>query len=198
MTMVKLSKGNTKLGKIMNVSLPPVKSCQPDLPCFRDCYAMQSYRQYPNTRTAWNHNFDAFLADPRGYFDDIIAQLQASNTTKFRWHVAGDIPCNMYLTGIKRVARELPQIYFLVYTKNYNLRLSRLPRNLRLVLSAWPGLDLPAKADNMPIAWLSHDARLDSVRYSKRKHMHCSDKCETCDVDCFTGDNTFDVIFDLH
>jgi len=51
--MVKISNGNTKLGRIPNISLPPIKACGKDVPCKSDCYALKAYRQYPATRKAW-------------------------------------------------------------------------------------------------------------------------------------------------
>jgi hypothetical protein len=159
---------------------------------------MKAFRQYPSTRAAWNHNTDQYRKDPKGYFDSIIDQLSTYNGNKFRWHVAGDIPDQQYWLGVKRVARAHPAIYFLIYTKNYSLIFGQMPRNLRLVISAWPGKHLRKGLSRYPIAWLSNDARLDSAEFSGRKHYACSDKCDSCEQSCFNGDNSFDVVFNLH
>ena len=116
---VKISKGNKKIGKVWNISLTPVLSCPSGVPCAKDCYAMKAYKQYPNVRKAWDHNLREFMTDSEAYFDSIIDQLASYKGTTFRWHVAGDIPSQVYYNGMVRVAREYPKIQFLAFTNNF-------------------------------------------------------------------------------
>lgn len=196
---VKIAKGNTKLGKIPNVSLPPVKSCVNCKECRKDCYALKAYRQYPSTRRRWNENYLAWQQDETKYFADIISQLERSRTKYFRWHVAGDIPTQSYLNGMIWVALALPKIKFLAFSKNYSLVTWGLPENLRIIWSAWPKQELPQKIWNHEtgyrIAWLSTDSRKDLYRHFHEK-VKCSGKCEDC-LECFKAEFT-DIVFDLH
>jgi len=196
---VKISKGNKKIGKVWNISLTPVLSCPSGVPCAKDCYAMKAYKQYPNVRKAWDHNLREFMTDSEAYFDSIIDQLASYKGTTFRWHVAGDIPSQVYYNGMVRVAREYPKIQFLAFTKNYYLSFGtldhKMPKNLIIVMSAWPGLHLPAKCRDFPIAWISDDKRIDSLAVDP---FECSDMCESCGMICFKLDKIIDVVFDLH
>lgn len=195
--MARLSKGNSKIGKCPNISLPPVITCPADVPCKRDCYAIKAWHQYPNVRECWGSNWQEYQADSVGYFESIIDQLKGRKALKnFRWHVAGDIPDQLYFEGMKRVAAEISWVNFLCYTKNYGLDFKDIPDNLRLVLSAWPGRKLSPKMQYFSVAWLSHDKRI--KQHAKEKLFDCNDSCEACGMICFKGDSTFDVVFIKH
>lgn len=88
-----LSHGNTKLGNITNINLPPILSCAYGVPCSSSgCYAKKAYRQYPNVRNAWNWNFNLYKTDSNDYFASIIKQLKRKrHLDRFRWHSSGDI-----------------------------------------------------------------------------------------------------------
>lgn len=89
---VKISYGNSKIGRIANISLPPIMSCPKDVPCSIGCYALKSYRLYENVRKAWDWNLKLLKDDPYDYFGSLIDQLKRKKQLKrFRWHVSGDI-----------------------------------------------------------------------------------------------------------
>lgn len=93
---VKISLGNTKMGKIPSISLPPIKSCGNCSKCSKHCYAKKAYLQYKNTRDAYDRNLAILKNDPQDYFHQIREFINKSyNKNKpipcFRWHVAGDI-----------------------------------------------------------------------------------------------------------
>jgi len=193
--MVRLSPGNMKLGKLTNISLTPVVSCQKGVPCSKkDCYALKAYRMYKNVRECWDSNYRYYLQDNEGFFNNIIEQLNKKKPERFRWHVAGDIVDQEYFNGMVRVAETLPDTSFLCYTKKYELDFSNAPRNLRIVISAWPGLEIPKKLYSMPIAWLSEDTR----RPEERQHRICNDDCPDCGYLCYEAGSKFDVVFDKH
>lgn len=111
---VKISRGNTKLGKMPNVSLVPVKDCGNCSHCAADCYALKAFRQYPATRAAWQHNSAIFRAG--GYTaiaDDIVSQLEKRPSRFFRIHVAGDFLSQEHVDLWKVIARRLPSTTFL-------------------------------------------------------------------------------------
>ena len=193
--MVKISKGNRKIGKVWNVSLTPIISCPDGVPCTKDCYAMKAYRQYPSTRKAWDHNLRAYLSDGEAYFDSISDQLERYAGEVFRWHVAGDIVDQKYLNGMVEVAYYHHDIKFLAFTKNYYLNFDDMPNNLIVIMSAWPGRVLPAKARAFPIAWLSHDERIDDVAIDP---VECEEMCEACGMKCFKLDRLIDIVFTQH
>jgi hypothetical protein len=193
--MVKISKGNRKIGKVWNVSLTPVLSCPSGVPCAKDCYAMKAYRQYKQTKVAWDHNLRTYLADDVIYFGSIIDQLKSYKGKTFRWHVAGDIVDQRYLNGMVNVAKVYPRIQFLAFTKNYYLNFDDVPDNLIVIMSAWPGLHLPEVARKFPIAWLSHDERIDSIAVEP---FECEEMCESCGMKCFKLDRLIDIVFIQH
>lgn len=93
MTEVKISRGNSKLGKIPNINLPPVVTCEKGVPCAnKECYALKAFKQYKNVRDAWGHNLKVYLENSTHYFESIINQLKKiKNVFRFRWHSSGDI-----------------------------------------------------------------------------------------------------------
>ena len=191
---MKISQGNTKLGKIPNISLPPVITCPNSSECRKDCYAVKSWKQYRNVRTAWTANLTEYLTEPVRYFDTISEYCTSTKSTHFRWQVSGDIIDQEYLIGMIKVAIENPKTEFLAFTKHYDIlpRIESIPANLRLVASAWPGMDLPAHVREYPIAWLSTDNRRE---LRQRVAYQCEGKCDSC-LECFSTSR--DVVFELH
>lgn len=90
---VKISLGNSKIGRIMNINLPPIISCPTGVPCALDrCYALKAYRRYPNVRLAWDSNLSFYKNNPIEFFNNIKIQLEKKKKIKrFRWHSSGDI-----------------------------------------------------------------------------------------------------------
>lgn len=193
--IAKVSKGNTKIGGTPNISLPPGITCRKDALCLTDgCYAMKSFRQYPNVRKAWTHNMDMYNKEPEEYFDSIGDQVAASGARFFRWHVAGDIINQAYFDGMVDVAELECLTKFLVFTKRYDLDFSAAPENLKVVLSIWPGMKLPEETV-LPWAWLEEDGR----RPLHYIYITCPGNCEMCGHKCWSYlDRDIDVIFPKH
>ena len=55
---VSISKGNSKMGDIPSVSLPPCTTCNPEAPCFKKCYAVKIQRLYKTVKTAYENNLE--------------------------------------------------------------------------------------------------------------------------------------------
>lgn len=108
MNKLHVSKENSKMGKVTSVSLTPVVSCPPNVPCSKICYAMGSYRLRQNVRTAWDDNYDFWASDPIGFFTAIDKYLASTKRPIkfFRWHVGGDIPNQRYLNSMCGIARD--------------------------------------------------------------------------------------------
>lgn len=149
-----ISSGNSKLGRIPNISLPPVSSCPADIPCAASscCYALKAYRMYPSARAAWDENYAYYRQDPGGYFHEIAGWIARRHPAHFRWHVSGDIPDQGYLDRMKETSTLFPRLRFLAYTKQYRLDYGGLPGNLRILVSAWPGYGI-VRIGDLPVAW---------------------------------------------
>lgn len=62
---VKISSGNSKLGKIPSVSLPAGATCRSDCECSRKCYAKKLERLRKTVREAYQHNYDLLKKQTR-------------------------------------------------------------------------------------------------------------------------------------
>ena len=178
-----LQRGNRKLGKnkTWNINLPPHLICI-GRKCFEEgcCYNFKAWRLYPSTKLSWVKNWLLFFNDSETYFDHIIGRIQRSTKPLkyFRWQAAGDIPNQIYLEGMKRVARSCPNTKFLVFTKNFDLTFKEIPKNLEIAISAWPGVKLPKHLRaRFPVAWFI-DGR--ETRYGRKEVIDCPGQCEKC------------------
>lgn len=137
---IHISSGNIKLGKIPNISLPPILTCEKNIPCSKEgCYALKIYKLRPIVRNAWDENYKFYINNSNEYFKKISLYIKSKRKTpeRFRWHVSGDIIDNDYLDGIKEVCFENKETNFLIFTKkklDYNL----IPNNLTIRFSNWP------------------------------------------------------------
>lgn len=196
--MLKVSKGNTKLGSIANVSLPPILSCRPGVLCGTDgCYAMKAYRMYPGTRRAWDGNFELWKKQPLSFEFELIEWLQHRNKlTHFRWHVGGDIPDQEYALMMIRIANRFPNIHFMAFTKRTDIlsfqefaRFKESP-NLTVRVSMWPGEYIPITGPGIDKTWLSEDDR------KPHAYFKCHGNCTNCKA-CWDL-RGYDVVFDRH
>lgn len=152
--MVSISKGNSKMGYIPSVSLPPVITCAKGCTCAKKCYAAKLCRIYGNVRKAYQRNLDILRNDMDNYF--IQVKAAAMVTKYFRFHVSGDIPDMDYLDRMVTLAEDLPGTTFLAFTKQYNfvnnfLQYARIPDNLKIIFSEWPGMYME-NPHNLPVA----------------------------------------------
>lgn len=190
---VALSMGNTKMGKVMSVSLPPPLSCDISMPCFRSkqCYAMKHvYLLYNNVRASWDGNYKAWVTlGPAGYFGAIKEAVGKKHPDLFRWHVGGDIPggvASAYIGGMCNVADTFPDIRFWCFTKRYqavrdNAFMIRGTPNLNVVLSAWPGVPLHAATRKAwPVCYVRDPKNLD--QRIPEDAAACSGHCDQCMV----------------
>lgn len=117
-TSVKLLKvGNAKLDKsILVFSLPPVKTCPNCDGCKNDCYALKSWRQYPNVRDSWTFNYEV-SQDSQKFIEAISSQLSHTRKTMVRVHASGDFYSIDYINAWYEIAKQFPNIKFWTYTK---------------------------------------------------------------------------------
>lgn len=190
---VTISKGNAKVGKVPNISLPPIATCPDDAPCKGDgCYALKAWKQYPGTRKAWGENLRAYDKDPAGYFGKLNEFMHKNKPRFFRFHVAGDIPDQRYLHSMGILAENHRGVKFLCFTKRHALDYSNIPSNLSVVFSMWPNWGDTDK--NMPRAWVDDgtETRIPS------NALECQGCCDTCGMCWSLRDLGRDIYFQKH
>lgn len=198
---VKFALGNSKMGKVTHVNLPPPLACDTTVPCFKGgCYAMKAYRQYKGTKAAWDHNWKMVMTDRDNYFHQIIEHVQEKKPALFRWHSAGDIPDGDYLNRVITAAFICRNVdtQFMLFTKKYSLlRNPVMPMpNLTIIVSAWPGLEMPNWLwVKYPVAYMRDPDFLDPR--IPESAITCSGKCETCGL-CWGLKPGQSVVFDKH
>ena len=148
-----ISEGNRKIGKTLNVSLPPIMTCANCSECKYLCYDVKACLQYPNTVIDSRvRNYVILMKDRNEYFNRIQTALNKRKANKFfRWHVAGDILDIDYFDRMVKMARANPGYKFWTYTKNYtvvnewiknNGGKPSVPSNLSIMFSEWRGVEM--------------------------------------------------------
>lgn len=177
---VHISRGNMKVGRVPNFSLTPGASCSETArrTCLvGGCYACKAYVQYPGTREAWDDNTWFALHDIPELEKRLNAYIAKRKPAFFRVHVGGDFITREYAEMWARVAGRHPGTRFLAFTKQWdNVRGVEFPANFSLVLSGWPGTEIPADlAAKYPRANMVLSA--DEI---PADGLHCPGNCESC------------------
>lgn len=184
-----ISRGNSKFGKIPNVSLTPVKSCPIGVDCASRCCALKSYRMYPSVRAAWDHNLDSARNDPDTYFASIDAFISRKSPAFFRWHVAGDILNQEYADSMASIALGHPTTRFLAYTKTGFYSMAT-PKNLVILHSTWLDHDPVAGAKNFTVYF-------SMAQLTKAKATPCAGDCTACKL-CYMADRPINIGVVIH
>ena len=199
-----ISCGNRKIGRVMNVSLPPVITCANCKECRHYCYDIKACLQYPNTVIdARIRNLAILLKDRESYFGRIEWKISRRKKNKyFRWHVAGDIIDIDYFCHMVAIAKRHPDFIFWTYTKNYKvvneycLKYGKesIPQNFNIMFSEWDGLKLdnpysfPIFTCKMKDGNKNHPVEFfDSL-------FKCSGNCDICkqnNTGCIAGQSTY-------
>ena len=189
--------GNSKLGKIPNLSLLPGVTCAKNAPCNckGGCYAKKFL--YPCVRKAWGDN-TKLANNPIEFFNSLREQFIGKKVQWFRFFVSGDIPSYSFLCKMMQFVAEFPVTKFLVFTKRYGwvnqwLNTHNRPENCSIVLSGWPGYKM-VNPHKLPIAWM-RDGRDDRIPANA---MECPGGCENCGVCWNLPKLGLDVVFDKH
>ena len=189
-----LTEGNDKMGRVMNISLPPPQTCDTSMPCFctKKCYALRhAYLPYKEVRSAWDGNHAVWCNEgPAAYFGAVKEAIAKRKPKLFRWHVGGDIPDRFpgegyaYIGGMVNVAGHFPDTVFWAFTKRYAAaraaaKLIRGRPNLNVVLSAWPGVKLDGRTRRAwPVCYVDDpknpDPRIPADAF------RCAGGCDKC------------------
>lgn len=192
-----ISKGNRKIGRVMNVSLPPLLSCANCSGCSKLCYDIKACLQYPDTViNARMRNFTILQKDRAEYFrriDDAISRRRKHKY--FRWHVAGDIIDTDYFARMVEIARRHPDFKFWTYTKNYRVvnewvdknGRDALPENFSVMFSEWRGMPMD-NPHGFP------EFRVVFKGETPPKGHYCPGNCDICkeiNRGCIVGETTY-------
>ncbi len=183
-----ISTGNTKIGRVLNVSLMPVMTCGNCEHCMGYCYDVKSCVRFPDTVIdARMRNTVLLQRDRDAYFKAIADKCARRRKNMFfRWHVAGDIVDIDYLDRMIAIARQFPNFRFWTYTKMYRLvneyvrthggnRQTAIPSNLSIMFSEWSGVEMPN-----PYGFPKFSCRLASEHDKVMTGYHCTGNCDVC------------------
>ena len=199
---VHISTGNSKMGRIPSFSLPSGRSCSAAAckSCYCEgCYAGKLERLRPSVRNAYADNYSVASDDLPGLESYLNWYFDSPNAPRlFRVHVSGDFFSAEYLAMWVRVTASHPDTKFLAFTKQYNLvgdwGRANMPNNFRIVLSAWPGVEIPdGLTQEFPVAYMQ-DGRETRVPEDARA---CSGNCSDC-AECWYLGGGQSVVFHKH
>ena len=193
-----ISKGNHKIGKTLNVSLPPVLSCGNCKECKHFCYDIRACYQYSNTVIKARAKNRALLQlDRDSYFVQIDEACNRHRTNKvFRWHVSGDIIDIDYLDRMVKIARNHPDFRFWTYTKMYSIvnaycaengGRNAIPANLSILFSEWRGMPMENPYNFGTFRCFYADEEIPANTF------YCPGNCDICKAanrGCVVNENT--------
>lgn len=199
-----ISNGNSKIGKVMNVSLPPIRTCANCKECRNFCYDIKACLQYPDhVLDARMRNLAVLKQNRTEYFNRIEWKISRRKKNKyFRWHVAGDIVDLDYFANMVRIAVNYPDFIFWTYTKNYKVvnqfcdmyGRNAIPGNFHIMFSEWDGTELN-NPYGLPVftCKLKDGNKNHSVEYFYSL-FKCPGNCDICKANntgCIAGMNTY-------
>lgn len=192
-----ISKGNRKIGRVMNVSLPPLLTCANCAGCSKLCYDIKACLQYPDTVIdARMRNLTILQKDREEYFRRINDAISRRRLHKFfRWHVAGDIVDIDYFSRMVGIAFLHPDFKFWTYTKNYRVvnewvdknGRDALPANLSVMFSEWRGMPMD-NPHGFP------EFRVVFKDETPPAGFYCPGNCDVCkeiNRGCIAGETTY-------
>ena len=178
-TMIRISKGNEKMGAVPSISLLPVLTCPANIPCAKDCYVVTSMIGGPYGKSidkSYRANLELFTADRNEYFRQLGGWLDRHQPQRFRFHVSGDFVDSDHLERTFGIANTHANTSFLAFTKHHEIlpKPRKVPRNLTLVASMWPNWGKRPKGYRAVWVQDGSETRIPS------KARVCPGNCETC------------------
>lgn len=197
-----ISKGNIKMGGVPSVSLPPIITCCKNACkfCGKKCYAKKICRLRKTVRESYARNLRILVTDKEKFWREVNGAVALTNF--FRFGVSGDIYDADYLENMVKVAKQNKHCTILCFTKKYDLcneYLSKhsFPKNLKIIYSAWKGLEMNNPYD-MPEA---HVFYKDGTTTARDGAKYCSGNCAECAVEgknCWTMKKGEQILFKEH
>lgn len=186
--MLYISKGNSKMGKIPSISLPPKETCISNSICYEQgCYA-RNLMFYPEVKRQWTSNLMILKTDIDLYFKGVSEWMEINSPKIFRYHVGGDIISQKYLNNMVTIACKFSKTKFACFTKRYSLDFDSIPANLNIVLSCWPSINLPEN-EKLSRLWYQDGSELRIPSNA----IKCKHSCENCLI-CWDTSQRHDII----
>jgi len=189
---IAISRGNRKIGHVLNVSTMPGIACGNCAHCIGYCYDIKACIQYANTVIdARVRNYVLAMYHRDVFFARIDAACSRRKRNKFfRWHVAGDILDYDYFCRMVTIAKNHPDFIFWTYTKMYYIvnkyirENGQLPENMHIMFSVWDGMKCN-NPYNMPVyVCRLKDGNKDMTDKEIYSLYHCPGNCNICKAAC--------------
>lgn len=185
MAKITISRGNSKMGDIPSISLPPVITCAPGCTCAKYCYAVKLCRIYKNVKASYERNYNAWVENPIEYFNTVNNTIKKSPF--FRFHVSGDIPTYDYFVNMVKSAKNNPHCEILAFTKQYDTvntyidnspEKSRdaIPANLHIIFSHAEGFPMDNRY-NFPVSVVVFKDTVVNPAW-----IECGGNCKQCAI----------------
>jgi hypothetical protein len=191
-----LSKGSKKLkgdseNQFIVWSIPALVTCPYSTQlCRKYCYAKKTERIYKRTRSARAQNLIDSMQDDfaERMIEAIKEKVQERKKVWVRIHEGGDFYSREYFQAWMSIARALPNIRFMAYTKSIDfIEAETIPNNVTLRFSIWADtmLDDIKKADELGLGTYTavHKSEIDSTPHD----FKCVNDCQKCKV-CYHKD----------
>ena len=199
---VSISRGNSKMGAIPSLSLPPFVSCSPAACklCVKKCYARRIVARRKTVKEAYEKNLYILQNEPEKFWREVDGALAMA--THFRFGVSGDIYNADYFEHMVELTRKNKHCEVLCFTKQYDivnnyLKHHKLPKNLHLIFSAWKDLEMP-NPYNLPEA---HVMFRDGTTTASDGAKLCTGNCFECSIEkrnCWSLKKHEQILFREH
>lgn len=188
---IHISNKNSKTGVACNNLAFPTCSCREDAPCkATGCYCMKGTQAMANVVASYLRNLIIYNSDPKDFWEQVKFKIIHNPLPLFRFFDAGDILDYEFFCGMVNLAREIPNVRFMSFTKKYDIvnkwidNNGNLPDNLNIIFSAWHlGWVVPNPHD-LPVAYVDFTDKTLNPEFPKGitgcPNQH--DKTITCSV----------------
>lgn len=193
-----ISKGNRKIGRVMNVSTAAIVTCGNCTECQGYCYDLKACLMRFNVRNARAKNTALLYRDRDEFFRQVSEACDRRRTNKyFRWHVSGEILDLDYFGRMVQIAVDHPDFVFWTYTKRYDI-VNRfvadggfIPGNFTVMFSEWRGMpiDNPYGFPEFRVLFEGEEAPADA--------FVCPGNCDICKAagrGCVAGETAYNGI----
>ena len=196
-----ISNGNSKIGRVLNVSLVPIETCGGCIGgrcrCWEICYDIKACVQYVNVIRARVRNTIIAMNDRDRFFDDIDKAMNRRRKNKYlRFHVGGEIPDFDYFCRMVDIAKRHPDFKVWTYTKCYwivnqycdQFGRDAIPDNFTIMFSEWRGYDMDNPYNFPEFRVVFKD---DAVRPAG---FYCPGNCDICkkiNRGCIANETTY-------
>ena len=158
---------NKKTGPAIMDFAFPLCTCRDDAPCKETCYANKKAQKICVVQAAYYRNFRLVNENMQDVFEQIIFEIKHSGLGTVRYFDSGDIINYEFLIGIMDIAKKLPDVKFMAFTKKYELvnqyldEGNKIPDNFNIIFSAWDKLWKFDNPYDLPVAYVDFkDKRL--------------------------------------